>query len=53
MVVIAKKFGTYVSLGNNHVPEKKEFKLFWKVTLFFFLWEQSFPQRKEKEFKLP
>jgi len=27
MVVIAKKFGTYVSLGSNHVHEKKEFKL--------------------------
>jgi hypothetical protein len=25
--MIAKTFGTYVFLGNNYVPEEKEFKL--------------------------
>jgi hypothetical protein len=27
MIVIAKRFETYVSLKNNHVPEEKDLKL--------------------------
>jgi hypothetical protein len=39
MIVIAKRFKTYVSLGNlslfskkNHVPEDEELKLPWGAT---------------------
>jgi hypothetical protein len=45
MIVIAKKFGTYVFPGNNHSP-KENLNCFDEQLNFFFPKEPSCPQKE-------